>query len=101
VLKTHYCGDLRASNAGQQVTLAGWMHKRRDHGGLIFLDLRDRSGLAQIVVSPEAVQAYQVADAARSEYVLRCAGQCVFGGGDDQSNMPTGEVEVVAGRSSC
>jgi aspartyl-tRNA synthetase len=97
VLKTHSCGDLRASHAGQQVALAGWMHKRRDHGGLIFLDLRDRSGLVQIVVSPEAVQAYQVADAARSEYVLAVRGAVrLRPEGMANPNMPTGEVEVVA-----
>jgi aspartyl-tRNA synthetase len=97
VLKTHYCGDLRASDAGQQVALAGWMHKRRDHGGLILIDLRDRSGLAQIVVSPEAVQAYQVADAARSEYVLAVRGAVrLRPEGMANPNMPTGEVELVA-----
>ena len=97
MLKTHYCGDLRASHAGQQVALAGWMHKRRDHGGLIFIDLRDRSGLVQIVVSPEAVHAYQVADAARSEYVLAVRGVVrLRPEGMTNPNMPTGQVEVVA-----
>lgn len=97
MLKTHYCGDLRASDAGQPVALAGWLHKRRDHGGLIFIDLRDRSGLVQIVVSPEAVQAYQAADAARSEYVLAVRGVVrLRPAGMTNPNMPTGQVEVVA-----
>ncbi|HET6615774.1 MAG TPA: OB-fold nucleic acid binding domain-containing protein, partial [Dehalococcoidia bacterium] len=52
MLKTHYCGDLRASDVGRQVALAGWVHRRRDHGGLIFLDLRDSRGIVQVVVNP-------------------------------------------------
>lgn len=97
MLKTHYCGDLRASDAGQHVALAGWLHKRRDHGGLIFIDLRDRSGLVQIVVSPEAAHAYQVADAARSEYVLAVRGTVrLRPEGMANPNMPTGQVEVAA-----
>ncbi len=97
MLKTHNCGDLRAQDAGQKVMLAGWLHKRRDHGGLIFLDLRDRSGLAQIVVSPEVADARQVADAARSEYVLAVRGTVrLRPEGMANPNMPTGQVEVAA-----
>jgi aspartyl-tRNA synthetase len=97
VLKTHDCGDLRAKYAGQNVALAGWLHKRRDHGGLIFLDLRDRSGLVQIVVSPNAADAYQVADAARGEYVLAVRGTVrLRPEGLANPNLPSGEVEVVA-----
>jgi aspartyl-tRNA synthetase len=97
MLKTHNCGDLRAQGVGQRVALAGWLHKRRDHGGLIFIDLRDRSGLVQIVVSPEATQAYQVADGARGEYVLAVHGTVrLRPEGMTNPNMPTGQVEVVA-----
>jgi len=97
VLKTHNCGDLRAEHAGHQVLLAGWVHKRRDHGGLIFVDLRDRSGLVQITVSPEAAEAYQVAEAVRNEYVLAVRGMVrLRPEGLANPNMPTGEIEVVA-----
>lgn len=97
MLKTHHCGDLRARDAGQRVGLAGWLHKRRDHGGLIFMDLRDRSGLVQVVVSPEAGQAYQVAEMARSEYVLAVQGQVrLRPAGLANPNLPTGDIEVVA-----
>ncbi len=97
MLKTRNCGDLRAKDAGQKVTLAGWLHKRRDHGGLIFIDLRDRSGLAQVVVSPEAAEAYQMADTARSEYVLAVRGVVrLRPEGLANPNLPSGEIEVVA-----
>src|SRR5512135_2789315 len=74
MLKTHNCGELRLSHAGEKVTLAGWLHKRRDHGGLIFIDLRDRSGLVQVRVDPGAGAAYHAADDARAEYVLQNTG---------------------------
>jgi aspartyl-tRNA synthetase len=97
VLKTHHCGDLRADHAGQSVALAGWVHKQRDHGGLIFIDLRDRSGVVQVVTGPEAAQAYQVADSARNEYVLAVRGRVRRRPeGLSNPNLPTGEIEVVA-----
>ena len=97
MLKTHNCGELRAHNVGQKVELAGWLHKRRDHGGLIFLDVRDRSGLVQVVVSPEAREAHQAADAARSEYVLAVRGTVrLRPDGLANPNLSTGEIEVVA-----
>jgi aspartyl-tRNA synthetase len=97
VLKTHNCGELRAQDVGRKVQLAGWLHKRRDHGSLIFLDVRDRSGLVQVVLSPDAADAYKIGDAARSEYVLAVRGTVrLRPEGLANPNMPTGEVEVVA-----
>jgi len=75
MLKTHNCGELRLSDVGGTVTLAGWLQRRRDHGGLIFMDLRDRSGLVQITADPNVGEAYNVADKARNEYVLQVVGR--------------------------
>ncbi len=95
--KTHNCGELRLSQAGQTVKLAGWMHKRRDHGGLIFIDLRDRSGLVQITIDPANPAAYAVADKARAEFVLQVTGTVrARPAGLANPNLPTGEVEVIA-----
>ncbi|HWC29060.1 MAG TPA: OB-fold nucleic acid binding domain-containing protein, partial [Dehalococcoidia bacterium] len=98
MLKTHYCGELRATHADQPVTLAGWVHRRRDHGGLIFLDLRDSTGIVQVVVNPQgAPQAHAVASEARNEYVLQVQGSVARRrAGTENAAMPTGEVEVVA-----
>ena len=72
MLKTNYCGDLRAENVGQTVTLAGWVHRRRDHGGLIFIDLRDKAGIVQVVINPQiSREAHDVVSDARAEYVLQ------------------------------
>jgi aspartyl-tRNA synthetase len=91
------CGELRAEDAGRNVVLMGWVNRRRDHGGLIFLDLRDRSGIAQVVVDEKVGTAHDKADAARSEYVVAVKGHVRRrGAGLENPNMPTGEVEVVA-----
>ena len=98
MLKTHNCGELRTEHIGQEVTLAGWVNRRRDHGGLIFIDLRDRSGIAQVVTNPEAAPAaHAAADQARSEYVLQVRG-IVRARPEDMVNpsLETGEIEVVA-----
>ncbi|HLG74482.1 MAG TPA: aspartate--tRNA ligase [Chloroflexota bacterium] len=96
--RTHHCGDLRATDVGQTVNVMGWVHRRRDHGGLIFIDLRDRSGLIQVVVDPqEAPEAHAVADQARPEFVLAVQGPLVRReAGRENPNLPTGEVEVHA-----
>ncbi len=95
--KTHNCGELRLSHTGRKVKLAGWMHKRRDHGGLIFIDLRDRSGLVQITVDPSVGDAYGVADKARAEYVLQVIGTVrARPEGLANPNLPSGEIEVIA-----
>jgi len=95
--RTQMCGELRAEHAGQNVVLMGWVNRRRDHGGLIFLDLRDRSGIAQVVVDEKTGAAHDKADAARPEYVVAVKGHVRRRGpGLDNPNMPTGEIEVVA-----
>jgi aspartyl-tRNA synthetase len=91
------CGELRAEDAGQNVVLMGWVNRRRDHGGLIFLDLRDRSGITQVVVDEKVGAAHEKADAARPEYVVAVKGHVRRrGAGLENPNMPTGEIEVVA-----
>ncbi|MGL5207386.1 MAG: aspartate--tRNA ligase [Acidaminococcaceae bacterium] len=96
--RSHHCGLLTAAEAGQQVTLSGWVSKRRDHGGLIFIDLRDRSGIVQIVIDTEtAGDSFKVAEDVRNEFVVSVAG-CVRLRTEDtiNSNIPTGEIEVEA-----
>ncbi len=96
--RTHRCGDLRPDHAGQTVNLQGWVHRRRDHGGLIFIDLRDRYGLVQVVVNPaEAPDVHRLADQARNEYVLAVRGRVVTReAGRENPDMATGAVEVQA-----
>ena len=98
MLKTHNCGELRPAQAGQTVTLAGWVHRRRDHGALIFLDLRDRSGIVQVTCdAKKAAEAHAVLNAARSEYVVQVQGVVQpRPAGLTNPNLPTGEVEVAA-----
>ncbi|MCU0490087.1 MAG: aspartate--tRNA ligase [Chloroflexaceae bacterium] len=98
MFRSHTCGELRPEHAGQEVTLAGWLHRRRDHGGLIFIDLRDRYGLTQLVVDPATdAQAHAIASEARSEYVLQVRG-VVNKRPDDAVNprLATGGIEVRA-----
>ena len=91
------CGELRRENAGQEVRLQGWVNRRRDLGGLIFLDLRDRSGLVQIVVDPEQADAFAAAERLRSEFVVEITGEVRLRPEDQRSErMATGEVEVLA-----
>jgi aspartyl-tRNA synthetase len=91
------CGELRATNDGDQVVLMGWVNRRRDHGNLIFLDLRDRSGITQIVLDKEhAPEAHAKGEAARSEYVVAVKGRVRLRGEGTNPNMATGEIEVVA-----
>jgi aspartyl-tRNA synthetase len=95
--KTHTCGELRASHAGQHVTLAGWVHRRRDHGGVVFIDLRDRFGLTQVVINPDLPQeTLDLIGNVRSEWVLQITGK-VQPRPDGMLNpkMSTGEIEVA------
>jgi aspartyl-tRNA synthetase len=98
VLKTRYCGELRADDAGTTVTLAGWVHRRRDHGGLTFLDLRDSTGIVQVVLNPaDAPAAHQAAEAMRAEFVVRITGAVVMRAANAVNpRLPTGEIEVQA-----
>ncbi len=98
MLKSHTCGELRAEHAGQTVTLAGWASRRRDHGGLIFIDLRDRWGMTQVIADPAlSSQAHDVAQSVRGEYVLQVRGRVrVRPEGLDNPNLDTGEIEVEA-----
>jgi len=98
MMKTHNCGELRPEHSGQQVVLAGWVHRRRDQGGLIFIDLRDRWGITQVVVDEERVpQAHKVASDLRNEYVVQMKGVVhVRPEGTVNPELETGEVEVLA-----
>lgn len=94
--RTHTCGDLRLSDKGKTVTLSGWVHRRRDHGGIIFIDLRDRYGLTQIVFDPKVNdEAWKTADSVRPEFVLKVKGEVRKRiEGQDNKNLSTGEIEV-------
>jgi len=97
-MRTDYCGQLRSSNIGETVTLCGWVDRRRDHGGVVFLDLRDRTGIVQIVSDPERTpESYKIADTIRNEFVVRIAGR-VSRRPEESLNpkLPTGEVEIYA-----
>ncbi len=95
--RTHNCGELRGSDVGRVVTLAGWVHNRRDHGGAIFIDLRDRYGLTQVVFRPDvSPQAHETAAALRAEYCIAVRGRVDSRGDNVNPKMPTGEVEVSA-----
>ena len=98
MLKTHGCGELRPAHAGQTVTLAGWVHRRRDHGGLTFIDLRDRSGLIQVVFNPETnAEAHAQAQDLRGEWVVQIAGAVgPRPEGTKNPKLATGEIEVSA-----
>jgi aspartyl-tRNA synthetase len=95
--RTHYCGEMNHELIGQTVTLCGWAHRRRDHGGVIFIDLRDREGIAQIVIDPDTVEAFAAAETVRNEFVLQVT--CKVRArpeGTVNKNIPTGEVEMLA-----
>ncbi|WP_027706534.1 aspartate--tRNA ligase [Zooshikella ganghwensis] len=95
-MRSHYCGDLRASHIGEEVKLCGWVHRRRDHGGVIFLDVRDREGIAQVVFDPDEQAAFLLADKVRSEYVISIVGKVrARPEGSSNPDMATGEIEVL------
>ena len=95
MIRTHQAGTLRAEHAGQTVTLAGWVGRRRDHGGVAFLDLRDASGIAQVVVRDEILEASGAHDL-RNEYCIKVTGEVELRPeGNANEDLPTGEIEVV------
>jgi aspartyl-tRNA synthetase len=98
LLKNYNCGELGERHAGQKVTLAGWVHRRRDHGGKVFIDLRDRQGMVQVVFNPQMSQeAYQVAGSLRSEYVIQVTGEVVLRPkGTENPKLASGAIEVIA-----
>ncbi len=96
-MRTHYCGIVRESEIDQEITVCGWVHRRRDHGGVIFIDLRDREGLVQIVFDPDLPEIFSIAEHVRSEYVLQVTGKVRNRPeGTVNPDLPTGQIEVLA-----
>jgi aspartyl-tRNA synthetase len=94
-MRSHYCGQVNESLIGQEVTLCGWVHRRRDHGGVIFVDLRDREGLVQLVFAPELQDVFAQAERIRGEYVLKAVGKVrARPEGTENPDLPTGKVEI-------
>jgi aspartyl-tRNA synthetase len=97
-MRTHYCGHVTAAHLDQTVTLFGWVNTRRDHGGVIFIDLRDREGIVQVVCNPGRADSFAAAERVRGEYVLKVVGKVIRREpGLVNPKLPTGEIEVVAG----
>ena len=95
-MRTHYCGELNSSHIDQEIELCGWVHRRRDHGGVIFLDLRDRTGLAQIVFDPDRAEPFSIADLIRNEFVIKITGKVRNRPeGTINTDLTTGEIEVL------
>ena len=96
MMRSHYCGQLNERLDGQEITLCGWVHRRRDHGGVIFLDIRDREGLAQVVFDPDRAETFAKADRVRSEYVVQIRGKVrMRPEGARNPNMASGAIEVL------
>lgn len=95
-MRTHYCGELDENHIGENVEITGWVHRRRDHGGVIFLDIRDRDGLVQVVYDPDTPEPFAIADQLRSEYVVQVCGRVRARAEDAVNpNLKTGKVEVL------
>ena len=95
-MRTHYCGLLNTDQLDQTVSLCGWAHRRRDHGGVIFIDLRDREGLAQIVCDPDRADMFKIAESVRNEFVLRITGKVRHRpAGTTNANITSGEIEIL------
>ena len=95
-MRSHYCGEITEKLVDETVTFCGWVHRRRDHGGVIFLDVRDREGLVQVVFDPDTVEAFNTADSVRSEYVVQITGLVrARPAGSENDNMTTGKIEIL------
>ena len=98
-MRSHFCGQVDESLVGLEVTVCGWVHRRRDHGGVIFIDLRDREGLVQIVIDPDTPTSFALAEQVRSEYVLRAEGRVRHRPeGTVNPDRPTGKVEILVAK---
>ena len=96
-IRTQYCGSVTESYIDQSITVVGWVHRRRDHGGVIFLDMRDRDGLLQVVIDPDTPEAFATADKARSEFILKITGRVRRRyEGTTNPNMKSGQIELLA-----
>ena len=94
-MRTNFCDELNKKFIGKEVTICGWVHRRRDHGGVIFLDMRDTTGIVQIVVRPEAIEAFKIAEQVRSEFVLKISGSVEERPEDSENtSLTTGEIEI-------
>ena len=95
-MRTHYCGEINESHIDQEITVCGWVHRRRDHGGVIFIDLRDREGLLQVVYDPDTPDVFMTAERVRNEFVLRVTGRVRRRPeGTENPNLATGQIEVL------
>ena len=96
-MRTHFCGELTKANLNEDVTLCGWVNRRRDHGGVIFLDVRDKKGISQVVINPDTADTFKLAETIRNEFVLQIAGKVIARDLEMvNEKIPTGEIEVLA-----
>ena len=96
-MRTNYCGLIDRKYLGQTISICGWVHRRRDHGGVIFIDLRDREGLVQVVCDPDRAETFQVANSLRNEFVVRIEGKVrERPAGTVNADLATGDIEVYA-----
>jgi len=97
-MRSDYCGSINRAHLGQNVTVFGWVHRRRDHGGVIFIDMRDRAGLLQVVCDPDNPATFKTAETLRNEFVVRVTGKVrPRPEGTVNTNLVSGEIEVLAG----
>jgi aspartyl-tRNA synthetase len=95
-MRSHYCGHITEAELDTQITVCGWVHNRRDHGGVIFIDLRDRSGIVQVVIDPDTPESFALAERVRGEYVLKASGRVRYRPeGTENADMATGKIEVL------
>ena len=94
-MRSHYCVEITSKNLNEEITICGWIHKRRDHGGVIFLDVRDIKGICQAVINPDNAESFAIAESLRNEYVVQINGIVKARlEGTINKNMTTGEVEL-------